>query len=132
MADAVQMRKVLEHIHANPEEHDQNSWAVKKPSCGTTMCYAGTTLHLAGYRLLWEKIGESGELAATSAQNPQTGEVGLIEDEASKLLGLTSWEANQLFYCWGDVAHLYEVVNRLTGGEVEIPIELQAVLALDD
>jgi hypothetical protein len=131
MSNAPLHRKVLEYIEAHPEEHDQNSWAVKKMSCGTTMCYAGTTLSLAGYQLLWEKL-LNGDFAATEAQNPRTGEIVSIEEEAAKLLDLTSWEANRLFFEFGNVAHLYEIVNHITDGEVEIPIELQAVLALDD
>lgn len=53
MANVTKLEAVLDYIRTHPKEHDQEDWAVRTP-CGTTMCFAGTTVALAGYALRWD------------------------------------------------------------------------------
>lgn len=123
MPDVPMMRKTLEHIAAHPEEHNQYSWG-RYNGCGTTMCYAGTALVLKGYQLVYD-MQPNGNYVADTATHPVTGDLVDIEDEAAKVLGLKSRQAHDLFYNFGGLRELYQEVNKITEGEVEIPVALQ-------
>lgn len=41
---------VLDHIDAHPEQHDQSRW-FQKTTCGTTGCFAGWAVVLAGHHV---------------------------------------------------------------------------------
>jgi hypothetical protein len=48
--------RVLDHIDAHPEQHNQKSW-VSRPDgadCGTAACFAGWTCLLSGDKPAWE------------------------------------------------------------------------------
>lgn len=63
MANIEKLEATLDHIRMNREQHDQIYWAMKT-ECGTTMCFAGTAVALAGYELSW--IGMESHVGADS------------------------------------------------------------------
>ena len=75
--------EVYQYLIDHPDEHNQGQW------CGTARCIAGTACHLAGHKIT---------------------PVSLLTDEvartARRLLGLTAWEAGQLFYRTDNAAAL--------------------------
>jgi hypothetical protein len=122
MTDVARLRKTLEFIHAHPEEHNQQYWAVKR-SCGTTMCLGGTVVHQAGYKLQWQQVS-SNMKAATMAVHPATGEIVNIEDEAADLLRIDHDDVQMLFHRSESIGDLYTVARDITRGEIAIPMEL--------
>jgi hypothetical protein len=55
--------RVLDHIDAHPEQHDQGLWFAEKYECGTVACFAGWTAMLAGGRLA--KVKDEWDFATT-------------------------------------------------------------------
>lgn len=68
------LRKILDHIDAHPEEHDQETW---ESACGTTRCVAGWALHFDGQKVRAD---------------------GSIPRRAREVLGLTVSESEALFF----------------------------------
>lgn len=113
MADATKLEAVLDHIRMNPKEHDQSTWGAQT-DCGTTMCFAGTAVHLAGYPLIWEKRIFEDERLAFYCKVPDsyTGkrvgdrhpdlnpdyDIACIHEVATHELGLDYDEAHELFW----------------------------------
>lgn len=48
------MERVLEHIEADPAHWDQQVWATVDTICGTSHCFAGWTVGLAGHDIQFE------------------------------------------------------------------------------
>ncbi|WP_234551486.1 hypothetical protein [Rhodococcus qingshengii] len=89
--------EVYQYLIDHPDEHNQGQWTKTTP-CGTVRCIAGTACHLAGYEIT-AAFGVTGALAYT----------------ARKLLGLTAWEADRLFFLTDNTAalHLFrEYIDR--------------------
>lgn len=126
MADATKLEAVLDYIRMHPEEHNQNQWAEQTP-CGTTMCFAGTAVRLAGYPLIWEipifkddnrvafyctvpadytgkRIGDAGNLEY---------DLACIHDVATHELGLDYDEAHELFWESDTFAQVEETVKDI-------------------
>ncbi|UXE03786.1 hypothetical protein SEA_OBLADI_63 [Gordonia phage ObLaDi] len=91
--EVLEMRTaVARYIDAHPEEHDQNEWAFRDPEgCGSTMCVAGTAVHLAGYTIDYNARGY-----ASFCISPD-GKRVMIDDVAAPLLGLDYDQAARLF-----------------------------------
>ena len=104
------LRKVLEHITAHPEEHDQNYWGYRSLllGCGTTHCIGGWALVLSGADLAW---ATSGDLALAVVD----GQVSVPLTGAQKVLGLTDGEAGRLFYA-KNLDRAWVVVEDITDG----------------
>jgi len=120
------MRKVLEYIEANPEEHDQATWGHKRDGdplrgewCGTVACMAGHTVLLTanpeiksqwvfGYLEVYVN-GERKGIAKTAA-----GELGL--DEKQK---------DRMFHQAETREDLWRMAHEFTDGEIEIPLKYQ-------
>lgn len=95
--------RVLDHIDAHPERHDQSDFvrsAVNTPSitadrmpCGTTACFAGWTVLLSGHEIDLRRFMPRADVGD-----------GLIEvdDVAARLLGIgesgLDGHAHRLFY----------------------------------
>lgn len=58
---------VLDRIDANPSEWNQRDWAYKGTSCGTSYCFAGWAVVLAGRELVW--MDSDGQSFADYAQD---------------------------------------------------------------
>lgn len=52
MANVAKLEETLDYIRMNREQHNQRGWALKT-ECGTTMCFAGWAVVLAGYEFIW-------------------------------------------------------------------------------
>lgn len=112
------LRKVMDHIRANPKEWDQTSFhsgydlplhlreasqeaaeagETTQAHCGTTMCFAGWTLALSGYTYADEDDFVPRRPDGTLMEPDDLGSPG-IDEVAAQLLGLTSTQADQLFY----------------------------------
>lgn len=110
--------KVLEHVTAHPEEHDQSVWAQQTP-CGTAMCVAGHTATMCGWdidRSFWSPMtGFSQVRRAGCAERRH------VSDVAAEALGLTADEADVLFDGWNTLADLWWVARKIGGDEVVVP-----------
>lgn len=113
--------KVMDHIEAHPEQHDQKNWAkivdeleYQRTGCGTAFCFAGLTIHLGGperIRWVWDGI-RSGMFA-----DMDTGQVVPVQPSAQLLLGLTNYEAELFFHSYNTVSDLRAMVNALVKAE---------------
>lgn len=97
-------RKVLEHIEAHPDEHDQAHFASRN-DCGTTACIAGHTLLLSGQYELGEFDGDEFDFIESA-----TGEVVVASDTATEMLGLNECQRYRLFF---ELQHEGEAVDYL-------------------
>jgi hypothetical protein len=109
------LRKTIEHIEAHPEEWDQTTWAVRTP-CGTTMCFAGTALFVAGYTFNWSHRIEESSAATIRRSKTSGGKTWPIPWVAQEELGLNDCQVRNIFYCMtDDPAELREVVEETVG-----------------
>lgn len=110
--NVTKLEETLDHIRCHREEHDQIYWAMKT-ECGTTMCFAGTAVALAGYELSWARADKTlyiGDLdsapprrkirVADSAEFCVVPGLGnaQIHDSAAQILDLTPDQATRLFH----------------------------------
>lgn len=89
------LSKVMDHIEAHPEEHNQDEWAVSTP-CGTAFCFAGHAVNMTMQpqdRFLF--LATMDKQAAMSVRI--SGEDRPIAQEARRVLGLTRTEAATMF-----------------------------------
>ena len=93
------MTKVRNQITANPESHDQDYYE-NDTECGTTRCIAGWTVFFA--RGTGRTVYAGG---------------GSIFGEARDLLGLTDYEADTLFYEFGDAEAIARLDKFIEKGE---------------
>lgn len=103
---------VLAEIKADPDCHDQTTWY-----CGTACCFAG--------HVIIEEYGKadnvSGMLGARikhqNAPNDLKNRHGyvLVEDWATRILGLSEVKAQRLFYAGNMVEDLERLVNDYFG-----------------
>ena len=101
------LRKTMEFIEANPDGWDQDTWASKGTlngsACGSTMCFAGTTVFLAGAKIQYVAHPDHPNyLQAEHCVTPE-GSMVAIEDYATELLGLTDAQADDIFYSDSDM-----------------------------
>jgi hypothetical protein len=96
--------KVREAIFMDPESHDQGEYG-RITDCGTIACIAGHTLLQDGYTVKLTKDNY------TQYSRPDGSAVGFEFEEARELLGLTSEEAQALFYCMNNE----EAIDMLEG-----------------
>lgn len=115
------LRRVLEHITAHPEEHDQNDWAARGPRCGTAMCLAGHAVVLGGHALAWRRAGPTYPMPGVREVASETTEGLEVSELAQELLGLRPWEADRLFFDAQSLAHLWRIASELTDGRVSRP-----------
>lgn len=105
------LRKVMDHITAHPEEHDQTTWGQRR-HCGTTFCVAGWAVQFAGHEIVWPSDDE--------AEFVEDGQA--IADVAETALGLTPWQAEQLFHQSFGLPQVWDAVEEITGGELTRPV----------
>lgn len=103
------LRKVLEHIEAHPDEHDQLVYAQQTP-CGTTACVAGHTVVIAGWDLTWERVGNAAVVADRCVRD---GLSEWIPIAARNELGLNGGQAHYLFHFSRTVNEIREFVAEL-------------------
>lgn len=111
-------RKVLEHIEAHPEEHNQAYFAGRN-ECGTTACIAGHTLLVSGQYHLGAFDGEEFEFIQSA-----TGEYVIASDTAQEMLGLTQDQRETLFFSLQDEGEALDYLRSLI--EVAEAVEAQS------
>lgn len=102
------LRKTLEHIEAHPEEHNQMYWG-EKTACGTTLCFAGHAVLLAGAEPVWMTYGDSEAFYMNTVT--MNGMDETTEFAATDLLGLTYEEGVTLFSDCTTLRDVQKVVN---------------------
>ncbi len=111
------LRKVLEHITAHPEEHNQAVWGVRT-QCSTAYCLAGHALVMSGVDLRWSEPAVEGGYATTD----YTVRGEEIYDAAADLLGLTRRQADDLFCPDNTQGRLWQLAHSMSGGEIQRPV----------
>lgn len=118
MANVAKLEEVLDYIRTHPDEHNQDTWGVKT-DCGTTMCFAGTAVHLSSeYTLTWRDgshIGKGWEFVRGALKG---GLVFSISDTAAEILGLTDEERCALFYTADNLDDLEVMVKNIANGDL--------------
>ena len=95
------LTKVMDHIDAHPDEHDQDVWARRLDAaspCGTTYCFAGHAVNMTlapGERFLFLNH----DYPSPIAFSVRLGPAGIrdVPDLARERLGLSRGEALALF-----------------------------------
>lgn len=113
MANNELMLDTLAAINTNPNMHDQAQWGAINP-CGTTMCFAGWAVTLAGWKLKYVKDSYSDVL--TAACCTKDGITLDIKDIAQIELGLTFDESQELFFSMGDATDIGKIVDKIVFG----------------
>jgi hypothetical protein len=112
-------------IEANPDKHDQGSWA---SPCGSTMCYAGHAGVIAGAKFDKNKAGhdwyvEPGTLKhlgwdeAYSDPRYPSGEIKHISNFAAEKLGFTDAEKEYMFDPNRTVEEMEAALEAMNNGE---------------
>lgn len=104
-------RKVLEHLLAHPEEHNQDVYGERTP-CGTKACIAGTAVSMdAQTEVHWDSTGMTGQVTVD-------GESMTIERRAAELLGLHDYADHMnLFHCYDDAKALSLLKELIVAAE---------------
>lgn len=127
MANVGKIEAVMDYILTHPEEHDQSKWAAKSEGCGTTMCFAGTAVMLAGHRLMWEECrldpnGFFADYCVLPSEHPCVSWWGdgfaPIADIAAYELELNWEERHALFHDSKSLDDLERVVKDIANGQV--------------
>ena len=127
------LRKVLDHIEAHPEEHDQGWWATRRytetgQSCGTAYCLAGWTAVLDGWTPIFDEFENSEGVFEEEVTSyfRRTTTFGVAEDSAGRIarkaLGLTQGQGDDLFAGNNTREDLWHVAARLTDGAITVPL----------
>jgi hypothetical protein len=115
-AGAPLIDRVVDVIEHNPEASLQSSWAERATDntnmrvsadnfpCGTTACFAGWTVLLAGYKI---------EFLEGSTTADYTSDGRSISDLARSLLRLDYMQTERLFYETGDLAEIRNTVAEI-------------------
>lgn len=115
------LQKVLDHITAHPEEHDQNFYAIRR-DCGTTMCVAGHTVVFAGYTIDWSRAAllSDGGIPGVWVHD-RFGERHLIDRQAAYELRLDYETAWRLFADDNTLEDLWRIGQELADGQLVVP-----------
>ncbi len=116
------LRKVLEFITEHPDEWEQAEW-LSRSTCGTAGCVAGWAVVMDGQEIEWEPDVLDNGLTGYRASGTKQGL--RIDDAAREALGLTPFEASEMFMAYNDLPYLWHLAREFTGGEIEPPEELR-------
>lgn len=116
------LNRTLAHIEANPDEWDQHTWR-RKTECGTAMCFAGWAVTFSGGQ--WtepaveipDPIGYDRSHFLTAEPEDYADEACNaaipVDDRACRVLGLTSKQADRLFWGGNTLADVREIVAEI-------------------
>jgi hypothetical protein len=89
--------RVLDHIDADPDRHDQNVW-VERTDCGTVACFAGWVVLLSGDKPVFD---EDDPVECETHEVHAKGTIMSVSCRAAHLLGISyDWRSpigNPLF-----------------------------------
>lgn len=129
-------RKVLDHLVAHPEEHNQNSFGSYAPGCGTTMCIAGTACVMdPDTKIQWLNYDACDKGDSISPDGSFSGNIGTvvevagqykdIEPHAASLLGL-KYDYERIFYEFDSERALEKFTAHVEGLEAQAVEEMSA------
>jgi hypothetical protein len=111
--------RVIDHIDAHPDQHDQGHW-VRQTDCGTTACFAGWTTILSGDRPVTELPGYVDGFTDVVTVDPEGRSYDLtVQARARELLGITHQAAHDLFYNAMSLDDLRDAVAEIFGPRPE-------------
>ncbi len=119
------MLKVLEHVTAHPEEHDQDVWAQKRTvgTCGTVGCLAYHAVVMGGLDVRWDEVWLPFFVPGATHEADSVTDGRSIEDVAAELLGLRDEQAHEMFHHATTLRQLWGMAAVYTGGEIVPPPE---------
>lgn len=122
------LRRTLEHIKANPQQHDQTVWRTTT-ACGTVACYAGWAAELAG----GEWIGGGDLLVAVPEDDGKEVFFDAIDAaaRAQRILGLTEDQADALFYSENNLERIERIVDDLCAAAEQEKLRVALHAAVD-
>ena len=114
---------IYDHIRSNRRNWLQTTWArfrgAKPPSrltdpnvCGTSFCFAGHAVLRAGATFYWEENYNSDGWQAMDCRLPHRSRE-TIADAAQRILGLTEFEAQDLFCGSNNLSDIKAVIKRI-------------------
>jgi hypothetical protein len=115
--NAAELVAIYQHIKANPETWDQETFA-RKDACGTAYCVAGWAVVRAGYVPDWQS-DEDGEFWADYVLKDED-EVRSIRRRAAKILGLDHQRPIPLFRGDNTLDDIRRIILNLTGVDPEL------------
>ncbi len=120
--DVPLLRKVLEHLTAHPDQHEQRHWWLTDTdtACGTAGCIAGWTVALARPDLDVYDDGDHRPILLPGEPLP----VAHVCDTARALLGLPFTVAAALFRGQTTLRDLWQQAEFISGGAITVPAEL--------
>lgn len=142
------LRKELEKVTHNPENHDQSVWfAVPRgpdedaqpkaagSSCGSKGCLAGNAVVHAGFELDFYKemifrdgVYEPVWLAEfVKGEKDGNGRQVSIAEKARELFGLRPWQSQELFEPYNSVERLWELAIDYSGGMISMSEAFRAL-----
>lgn len=108
---------IYQHIVGNPKEWRQR-WYATQTSCGTAYCVAGHAVVRAGYSPVFDGLDYIGnDLVTFNAE--KDGAIYDIERLATQLLGLTRFQADDLFRAHNSLNRIRELITEITGVDPE-------------
>lgn len=105
------LNKVLEYIETHEANWRQNDWALRLPACRTSACFAGWTVLLSGYDLVFEREHDTSWQCVKREGNGYVHRIPVI---AQILLNLNSADASELFACNNTLDDLRRMVKVLS------------------
>lgn len=142
------LRKELEKVTHNPENHDQSVWfAVPRgldedaqpkaagSSCGSKGCLAGNAVVNAGFELDFyrDTIYRDGMYKPVwlaefvKGEKDEHGRAVSIAEKARELFGLRPWQSQELFEPHNSVERLWELAIDFSGGLITMSEAFQAL-----
>lgn len=113
------LRKVLEHITAHPEEHDQEVWGISGPACGTKFCLAGHVVQATGHQLVWmDPLDWEREVYGAEAALAVVDDWRTVPAVATEELGLDADQEQGLFWEAQTLDDLWRLASEYTNGEI--------------
>lgn len=86
--------KVVLYLRSHPQEWNQSTWA-RRSACGTTMCFAGTTVVQAGFTLEFTENKEWSTAGRIKEMYDDDHDIDIV---ARKLLRISWSTTDELFY----------------------------------
>lgn len=112
--DIPRARKVLEHLLAHPEEHNQATFGLRS-ACGTAACIAGTTLLQDPHAEIYWGRDMNGTALMVDGVDSRNAEA--LDAKAADLLGLSSRDARDLFYEYDNKIALRKLGDYIAAAE---------------
>jgi hypothetical protein len=109
MANIKLLRDTLEYVRSHPEKWNQLNWAYKD-DCGTKYCFAGTAVHLAGYKFQWER-GNNIDKDRLVGSRISGGE--LIREKAQTLFDISFDQSEDLFNAENSIFDIERLINQI-------------------